>query len=121
MKDFNKIYRLIFRIAGSLAAIGYILFIIDEKAPLFNDATFTDVTIYLLFAVFILGFILLWKYELISGLVLIAWYVLAWCLFFGVWKDGGILLVLGFPIASLGVCLLIFGIKQKISSSSSSE
>jgi hypothetical protein len=46
-------------------------------------------------------------------LILIAWYGLQWALVLWVWEDGGMTLILGFPIAIFGVLALIYGIGKK--------
>ena len=109
-----KVFRLVLRILGSLALIGYVLFLFGEKIPLFKDASFADVTVYLLFTFFLAGYFLLWNYELISGILLIAWFGLQWCLVLWVWDDGALTLIFGFPIAIIGILFLIYGIRQKI-------
>lgn len=118
MKVKIKVYRLILRILGSLALVGYILFLIGEKVPLFNNVNFTDITVYLLFIVFLAGYVSLWKYEIISGILLIAWHGIQWCLVFWIWEDGEMTLIFGFPIAIIGILVLIYGIRQKIIASS---
>ena len=114
MKKSTKVYRNVLRILGSIAVICYILFLIGEKNPLFEEASFVDISVYLLFAVFLLGYILIWKNELISGILLIAWHGLQWCLVIWIWEDSGMTLILGFPIAVVGILVLIYGIRQKI-------
>jgi len=116
MKTTIRVYRLILRIIGSIAVIGYTLFLIGERVPLFNAITFADISVYLLFIVFLVGYIVLWKNELISGILLIGWHGLQWCLALWVWVDGGMTLIFGFPIAVLGIFLLIYGIRKKGSS-----
>jgi len=113
-----KIYRLIIRILGSLALIGYVLFLIGEKVTFFKDATFADVTVYLLFAIFLVGYIFLWNFELISGIILIVWYGIQWGLVFWVWEDGEMTLIFGFPIAIIGILVLIYGIRKRSNTSS---
>ena len=88
MKKSIKVHRLILRILGSLAFIGYILFLIGEGIQLFKEASFADVSVYLLFAVFLAGYLFLWKNELISGILFIAWHGLQWSLVLWVWVDG---------------------------------
>jgi hypothetical protein len=71
------------------------------------------VSVYLLFLVFLVGILAFWKNEFVSGLILIAWYGLQWALVLWVWEDGGMTLILGFPIAIFGVLALIYGIGKK--------
>lgn len=113
MKKDLKVYRLILRILGSIAFIAYILFLIDEGIQQSGDLSFEHSTVYILFLVFLAGYIFLWKNEIISGILLIAFYVLQWCLVIWVWENGGMTVILGFPIAVLGILVLIYGIKHR--------
>ncbi len=109
------IFRRILRILGVFAMVGYILFLIMEKSPLLHDSTFADTSVYLLFLVFLLSSILLWKYELTAGILLIVWYGLQWILVFQVWADGALTLVMGLPIACIGILAVVYGIIRRIS------
>ena len=112
MKSTN-LFRTILRIFGTIAAFLYILFLIGEGIPLFNDPHFEGVSVYLLFLIFVLGFYYLWKNEVISGIILITWHVLQWLLVFLVWVDGGLTLILGIPIGFFGIAVLIFGLLKR--------
>ena len=109
----NNAYRNVLRTLGTIAALGYILFLIGEGVPIFKELNFADISVYLLFAVFVLAYIFLWKNELISGILLVAWYGLEWCLVLWVWVDGDMVVVLGFPIFIIGILVLIYGIRHK--------
>ena len=109
----NNAYRNVLRTLGSIAALGYILFLIGEGVPNFKDLNFADISVYILFAVFVLGYIFLWKNELISGILLVAWYGFEWCLVLWVWVDGDMVIILGFPIFIIGILVLIYGIRHK--------
>ena len=109
----NNAYRNVLRILGTIAALGYILFLIDFGVPHFKELNFADTSIYLLFAVFMLGYMFLWKNELISGILIVLWYALEWCLVLWVWVDGDMVIVLGFPIFIIGILVLFYGIRHK--------
>ena len=115
MRKFDNLFRNILRILGTVSAILYILFLIDEGVPLYKEATFADISVYLLFLVFVLGYYFLWKNELVSGLLLITWYGLQWILVFYVWVDGGMTLILGLPIGLIGIIFLIYEFSKKVS------
>ena len=100
----------IFKILATAALGFYILFLSDEGVPLINSQGFLDLSVYLLFIVFLIGYIFLWKEELVAGLILISWYGLQWLLVFCVWEDGELTLIMGLPIAILGLMLLTFSI-----------
>ena len=86
-----------------------------EHVPLFSAKTFADLSVYLLFIVFLIAYAILWKNELISGILLIVWYGLQWVLVFWVWTDGALTLVFGLPIGVIGLLLLIYGILKNSS------
>jgi len=113
MKKPANLFRNILRILGTIAAVLYIMFLIDEGVPLFAQATFADTSVYLLFLLFVLGYYFLWKNEFISGLILIAWHGLQWILVFWVWVDGELTLILGIPVGILGIIVLIYGFLNK--------
>ncbi len=113
MKNKENRTRNIFRILGTIALAFYIAFLIGESTTLSNRITFADISVYLLFAVFIVAYYFLWKNELISGIMILAWYALELILVFWVWVDGGLTLILGFPIVVLGVFLVIYGNREK--------
>ena len=116
MKRSTYLFRNVLRILGTIAALGYILFFIGEGVPHFKEVTFADISVYLLFAVFVLGYYFLWKDEIISGILFIVWHVLQWCLVFWVWPDGGVTIILGIPIGIFGIVVLIYGIRKQVSS-----
>ena len=112
----TDLFRTILRILGTIAALLYVLFLIAESVPLFKEVSFADISVYLLFLVFALGYYFLWKNELISGVILIAWHAIQWVLVFTVWVDGGLTLILGLPIGIFGIFVLIYGIRKRTSS-----
>ena len=116
MKKSTELYRIILLVLGTIAAACYILFLATEGVPPFKEVTFADISVYLLFAVFVLGYYFLWKNEIISGILLIAWHVLQWFLVLWIWLDGGITIILGIPIAILGIFVLIYGVGKKVTS-----
>jgi len=116
MKKSTYLFRNVLRILGTVAAVGYILFFIGEGVTYFKEATFADISVYLLFAVFVLGYYFLWKNEIISGILLIVWHALQWCLVVWVWLDGGMTIILGIPIGIFGIVVLIYGIRKKVTS-----
>jgi hypothetical protein len=116
MKQPSEVYQLIIRILTVLAFIVYILSLIGEKAPLFRGASFQDVSVYLLFIVFLAGFLTIWRYELISGILLVAWYGFEWCLGLWVWNDPDMALVMGFSIFIIGLLAIIYGVRKRAAS-----
>ena len=114
MKWYRNIFQLVLRILGTIALLCYILFLIGEIDLPINKVSFADISVYILFLFFLVGYYFLWKRETLSGLLFLIWYILEWILVFHVWIDGALTLILGFPIAVIGVLLLVYGIKNKI-------
>ena len=112
MKKPADIFRTILRILETIAALLYLFFLIGEGVPLIKASSFADISVYLLFLLFGLGYYFLWKNELISGIILLTWYALEWILVFWVWVDGGLTLVLGLPIGLLAIISLIYGLNN---------
>ena len=118
MKKSTDLYRIILLVLGTIAATCYILFLIAEGIPPFKEVTFADISVYLLFAIFVLGYYFLWKNEIISGILLIAWHVFQWFLVLWIWLDGGITIILGIPLGIFGIFVLIYGVRKKVTSKS---
>jgi len=116
MKKPSEAFQIIIRILTVLAFIIYIISLIGEKAPLFGGASFQDISVYLLFIVFLAGFLTIWRYELISGILLVVWYGFEWCLGLWVWEDPDMALVLGFLIFVTGVLSIIYGVRKRAAS-----
>lgn len=112
-----KTFRIILRILGSLALAGYILFLAGEGLPTIRNVTFADISVYLLFAFFLGGFVLSWKNELLAGILFVLWHGLQWTLVFWVWIDAALTLIFGLPIAIIGILFIIYGIRKRIVSS----
>lgn len=100
-------------VLGSVALLGYILFLMGENVALFKYPSFADLSVYLLFVVFLAGYYFLWRNLLWAGLIWIVWHAIQWCLVMWVWPDGAMTLIIGFPIFLLGIVLLIFGLVDR--------
>ena len=109
------------RVLGIVALALYILFLIMERVPLGFRTPFAESSVYLLFLIFVLGFIFLWRNELVSGLILMVWHLLQWCLVLWVWPDGDMTLIFGLPIGVLGLLIFLFGLSQRRISASREE
>lgn len=105
-------FLIIVKILGAIAFIFYALFLIFEDIPLTNQASLGGISVYLLFALFVVGYYFLWQNEFISGIIFMVWYVLEWILVFWVWIDGGLTLFLGFPIFLLGLFITISEVRK---------
>ena len=111
--------RTVFRVLCICTLALYILFLIGERIPLGIGVPFAETSVYLLFLIFVVGFIFLWKNELVAGLILMVWHAIQWYLVFWVWPDGGMTLILGLPIGIFGLFVFIYGLsKRRVSKSS---
>ncbi|MDX1544410.1 MAG: hypothetical protein R3214_10730 [Christiangramia sp.] len=104
-------YSLTLKIITSMAMVGYIIFLMLESAALYNESS--ALTGYFLFSLFAVGYILLWKQKVIAGMVFLIWYTIQWYMVFLVWEKGLMTLLLGLPVAVLGLLILLNGIKKK--------
>ena len=109
-------YSLTLKIITSMAMVGYIIFLMLESSALYNESS--ELTGYFQFSLFAVGYILLWKQKVIAGMVFLIWYTIQWYMVFLVWEKGLMTLILGFPIAALGLLILLNGIKKKTNKSS---
>ena len=115
-----KTYRNVLRILTTLAALFYTLVFIDEAFPPYDPATKESslgiAMVFVLFIWFLIGYYYLWKNEKKAGIFLTSWWVglllTAWL----VWVYGNVTVVLGFPIFVLGILLLIYAKKKRLSS-----
>jgi len=112
-----KAFQILLRIIATIALSGYAVFLTDLTLYwVDNDYTFLNIIIsteYLLFLIFAMGYYLIWKRELIGGIVIIGWHVLQWCFILWVWEDAELTLVFGIPIAIIGIMFVIYGILDK--------
>lgn len=113
MKNAIKFYRIVLKILASVAVIFYVVFLVDEEISLVKAISLEAITVYLLFIFFLFGYIYVWRNEMIAGILWVIWYILQWVLVLNVWTDGGMTLVLGFPIPIIGLFLLWHGWRQR--------
>ncbi len=96
-------------------AILYILFLFTGDFPGAYPSLNTEgVVVYLLFVLFIIGFSISWYNKIITGIIILLWYIgmLTFELFI-VEKDGGFGIVFGIPLLVLGIFFIKSGYKSK--------
>ena len=108
-----RFYRIVLKILASVAAIFYVVFLVDEKVAVATIISLEGIAVYLLFIFFLIGYLYIWKNEIVAGVLWVMWYALQWGLVFTVWSNGTLTLVLGFPIPLLGAFLLWHGFRQR--------
>jgi hypothetical protein len=106
----------ILRILLSIYAILYILIGWDDflsiNAP--NSWSVEYSALKILFAIFVIGYVISWKNELASGVIFILWF-LGMCYenFFLCTSDCGAGIAMGIPLFILSIFFIVYGIKEK--------
>jgi hypothetical protein len=104
------------RILLSIYAILYLIFGIEDflsiNAPNSWDIEYSALKI--LFAIFVIGYVISWKNELVSGVIFILWF-LGMCYenFFLCSSDCGAGIAMGIPLIILSIFFIIYGIRKK--------
>ena len=110
-------------ITTSVFGLLYLLFIIVSFIPTpgaspvsttvpFEPFDFEQIFIKLLFLLFLIGYLVVWKNELIGGAVFLLWWVAMWCVDTFVFApiagpDAGGGIVMGFPVFVLGILFIL--------------
>lgn len=113
MKTKKTTSNIALKIVGIFGIVLYVLFLVEEKVPILKHVTFADVSVYLLFVIYLIGILTLWKNLIMAGIICILWHVIQWALVMWVWTDGAMTLIFGFPIAIYGLVVLVIGLLQK--------
>jgi hypothetical protein len=106
----------ILRILLSIYAILYVLIGSDDflsiNAPNSWDIEYSALKI--LFAIFLIGYVISWKNELASGVIFIFWF-LGMCYenFFLCTSDCGAGIAMGIPLLILSIFFIVYGIRKK--------
>jgi len=104
------------RILLSIYAILYLIIgsedFLSINAPNSWDIEYSALKI--LFAIFVIGYIISWKNELASGVIFIFWF-LGMCYenFFLCTSDCGAGIAMGIPLLILSIFFIIYGIRKK--------
>jgi hypothetical protein len=106
----------ILRILLSIYAILYVLIGSDDflsiNAPNSWDIEYSALKI--LFAIFLIGYVISWKNELASGVIFILWF-LGMCYenFFLCTSDCGDGIAMGIPLLILSIFFIVYGIRKR--------
>ncbi|HEY5123842.1 MAG TPA: hypothetical protein VIK14_08925 [Ignavibacteria bacterium] len=104
------------RILLSIYAVLYLMIGWDDflsiNAPNSWDIEYSALKI--LFAIFVIGYVISWKNELASGVIFILWF-LGMCYenFFLCTSDCGNGIAMGIPLLILSIFFIIYGIRKK--------
>ncbi|TKJ41635.1 hypothetical protein CEE37_03450 [candidate division LCP-89 bacterium B3_LCP] len=103
----SKILKILTTIFGLL----YVLFLISGS---YGHSGSEPLVIYIMFAVFLIGYVTMWKNELYCGLIFVLWWIGMWYLgVFVAEQDKGAAVVMGFPLFIIAILFIISGIKKK--------
>jgi hypothetical protein len=102
-------------LATSIYGLLYLWFIIVSLFPApegswvspavpFEPFSLDQIFVKLLFLLFLIGYLAVWKNELIGGAIFLLYWVGWWCVEMSIeLPDGGVGIVLGFPVFVLGI------------------
>lgn len=113
MKTRKATSNIALKIVGIFGVVLYVLFLVGESVPILKHVSFADVSVYLLFFIYLIGILTLWKNLILAGIICILWHVIQWVLVLWVWADGDMTLIFGFPIAIYGLVVFVIGLLQK--------
>jgi len=106
----------ILRILLSIYAILYILIGWDDFLSInaLNSWSVEYSALKILFAIFVIGYVISWKNELASGVIFILWF-LGMCYenFFLCTSDCGAGIGMGIPLFILSIFFIVYGIRKK--------
>jgi hypothetical protein len=106
----------ILRILLSIYALLYIMIGWDDflsiNAP--NSWNIEYSALKILFAIFVIGYVISWKNELAAGVIFILW-ILGMCYenFFLCTSDCGAGIAMGIPLLILSIFFIVYGIRKK--------
>jgi hypothetical protein len=106
----------ILRILLSIYAILYILIGWDDflsiNAP--NSWSVEYSALKILFAIFVIGYVISWKNDLASGVIFILWFTgMCYHNFFLCTSDCGAGIAMGIPLLILSIFFIVYGIRKK--------
>jgi hypothetical protein len=98
-----------------LYGILYLLFVVSgDFSGSYPSLSTEGVGVYILFVVFVIGFLFSWRNAMTTGMIFIFWYIGMLILeLFIVEKDGGFGIVSGIPVLILGIFFIKSGYKSK--------
>jgi hypothetical protein len=103
----------VLRILLSIYAVLYILIGWDDFLSI-NTWNIEYSALKILFAIFVIGYVISWKNELASGVIFILWF-LGMCYenVFLCTSDCGAGIGMGIPLLILGIFFIVYGIRKK--------
>jgi hypothetical protein len=101
----------ILKILTSIYGILYILFLVSGQ---FGHSGYEPLVVYILFAVFLAGYLTIWKNEMYGGWIFILWWIGMWYLgIFVAETDKGAGVVMGIPLFIMAILFNIAGRKKR--------
>ncbi len=103
----SKILKLLASIYGLL----YVLFMVSGQ---YGDSGYEPLVVKILFAIFLVGYLTIWKNEIYGGLIFVLWWIGLWYLgIFIAEHDKGAGVVMGAPLFVLAIFFIISGYKNR--------
>ena len=101
----------ILKVLISIYALLYVLFMVSEQ---YGDAEYEPLVVKILFAIFLMGYLITWKSEIYGGLIFVLWWIGMWYLgIFIVEQDKGAGVAMGTPLFILAILLIVSGYKSR--------
>jgi hypothetical protein len=95
----------------SIYALLYILFMVTEQ---YGTAGSEPTVVKILFALFLVGFLVVWMNEGLGGAIFVVWWIGMWYLgLFVAQQDRGAAVVMGLPLFVLAVLFIIAWFKKR--------
>ena len=95
----------------SVYALLYVLIIVTEN---YGTAGSEPTVVKILFALFLVGFLVVWMNEGLGGAIFVVWWIGMWYLgLFVAQQDRGAAVVMGFPLFVLAVLFIIAWFKKR--------
>jgi hypothetical protein len=106
------------RILLTIYAMFYLILGSEDLLSIYAQNSF-DIALKILFAIFVIGYVISWRKELASGVIFIFWFLgMCYANFFlcpgGITgQDCGNGIVMGIPLLILSIFFIVYGIRQK--------
>ncbi len=80
----------------------------------YGDAPYEPLIAHILFVVFLVGYLTIWKNEIYGGLIFVLWWIgLCYLGLFVVEQDRGVYVVMGFPLFVMAILFLVSGYRKR--------
>lgn len=99
------------KVLTSAYGVLYVLFILSGQ---YGDSPHEPLVVHILFVVFLVGYLTVWKNEIYGGLIFVLWWIGTWYLGLSVVEhDRGASVVMGFPLFVIAILFLVSGYRRR--------